>query len=259
LKAYNLDNLPVGVDAHLVARILESCETVRDKQEVKFTEFLDPFHREFIRPLVGNFFGIRHLEDGGYSDAEKQRLAIFPDYYSPGDIEMPIAAVEVRLSDPTRLLSHRDYLGAVAALGIKVSYIGDILVFSGGAYVIAAREVVNLICTMDEVNRFRAEVVEIPPYNLCGEEQPARIIRCTVASLRLDAVVSAGLGMGRGKAADLIKGDKVKVNWRQIVQPGFQLKEGDIISIRGRGRLELSVAGGETKKGRIRVEVKKFS
>lgn len=259
MKAYNLDNLPAGVDAHLVARVLESCEIVRDRQEVKFTEFLDPFHREYVRPLVGNFFGIRHMEDGGYAGAEKQRLAIFPDYYSPGDIEMPIAAFAVSLSDPTRLLSHRDYLGAIAALGIKVSFLGDILPFAGGAHLISAREVANVICTLEEVNRFRAEAVEIPPYKLCREEQPARTIRSTVASLRLDAVVSAGLGMGRSKAAELIKGDKVKVNWRHIVQPGFQLKEGDIISIRGRGRLELSMAGDETRKGRIRIEVKKFS
>lgn len=259
MKTYNLESLPAGVDAHLVARVLESCEIVRDRQEVKFTEFLDPFHREFVRPLVGNFFGIRHMEDGGYAGAEKQRLAIFPDYYSPGDIDMPIAAFEVKLSDPTRVLSHRDYLGAIAALGIKVSYIGDILPFAGGAQVIVAREVGNVICTIEEVNRFRAEAVEIPPYKLCREKQPARTIRSTVASLRLDAVMSTGLGIGRSKAADLIKGDKVKVNWRQIVQPGFQVKEGDIISIRGRGRLELSVTAGETKKGRIRIVVKKFS
>ena len=258
MKAYNLDNLPAGVDAHLVARVLESCEIVRDRQEVKFTEFLDPFHRS----MSGPWWGISwHPPHGGrgYAGAEKQRLAIFPDYYSPGDIEMPIAAFAVSLSDPTRLLSHRDYLGAIAALGIKVSFLGDILPFAGGAHLISAREVANVICTLEEVNRLKAEAVEIPPYKLCREEQPARTIRSTVASLRLDAVVSAGLGMGRSKAAELIKGDKVKVNWRHIVQPGFQLKEGDIISIRGRGRLELSMAGDETRKGRIRIEVKKFS
>ncbi|MDD4079528.1 MAG: S4 domain-containing protein, partial [Eubacteriales bacterium] len=106
---------------------------------------------------------------------------------------------------------------------------------------------------------FRSEAVEIPPYSIRWEEHPVRTISCTVASVRLDAVLSTGLGMGRSKAAELIKGDKVKVNWRQIVQPGFQLKEGDVLSVRGRGRLELSLVGGETKKGRIRIEIKKFS
>lgn len=259
MSAFNPDNLPTGVDSQLVARVLDNCKIVSEKQGVKFTEFLDPFHREFIRPLVANFFGVRYIEDGGYAGAEKQRLAIFPDYYSPADIEMPIAVLEIRLSDPTRVLSHRDYLGAIVGLGLKRSYIGDILTFAGGAHMIAAREIADVVRSLGEVHKFRAEAVEIPPYSIQWEEQPVRTISCTVASVRLDAVLSTGLGMGRSKAAELIKGDKVKVNWRQIVQPGFQLKEGDVLSVRGRGRLELSLVGGETKKGRIRIEVKKFS
>lgn len=259
MSSHNPDNLPAGVDSLLVARILDSCKAASESHAIKFTDFLDPFHREFVRPLVANFYGVRCLEDGGYSGAEKKRLAIFPDYYSPGDIQVPIAALEITLSDPTRVLSHRDYLGAIVGLGLKRSYIGDILTFAGGAQALVAREIAAAVCGLETVNKFKTEVVEIPPYCIHWEEQPVRTVTCTVASVRLDAVLSSGLGIGRGKAVELIKADKVKVNWRQISQPAFQLKEGDVLSVQGKGRLVLSLVGGETKKGRIRIELKKFN
>ena len=255
----SLDNLPAGVDKMLVARVLDCCEIASQRQIIKHTDFLDPFHRDFVRPLVSNYFGIRFLEDGGYPGAEQQRLAVFPDYYRPGDIEIPITVVEISLSDHSRVLSHRDYLGAIVGLGLKRSVIGDIIAFQGGAQVIVAGEIAGAVLGIGEVNKFKAEAAEIPPYRVRVEEQPQRTITSTVASVRLDAIVSTGLGIGRSKATELIKADKIKVNWRQIGQPAFQLNQGDVLSIRGKGRLELEEVGSETKKGRVRITLKKFS
>lgn len=252
-------NLPAGVDRQIVARVLDCCAIASERQVIKYTDFLDPFHRDFVRPLVKNYFGIRYLEDGGYAGAEKQRLAIFPDYYRPGDIEVPLTVLEISLSDPSRILSHRDYLGALVGLGIKRSSIGDIIAFEGGGHVVAASEVAGALLGLEEVNKFSARVSEVPPYVLTAAEQPQRTITSTVASVRLDAILSSGLGIGRSKAVELIKGDKVKVNWRQIEQPAFHLNQGDILSVRGKGRLELSEVGAETKKGRVRITLKKFS
>lgn len=256
---HKLDNLPTGVDKQLVARVLDCCQIASEGQVVKHTDFLDPFHREFVRPLVGNFFGIRYLEDGGYARAEHKRLSVFPDYYRPDDIDLPIAVMEISLSDPAKVLSHRDYLGALVGLGLRRSLVGDIIAFAGGAQVVAAREIALALLGLGEVNKFRAAVAEIPPYKIRVQEQPQRTIDSTVATLRLDAVLSSGLGVGRGKAVELIKADKVKVNWRSIGQPGFQLNAGDVLSIRGKGRLELTEAGAVTKKGRRRITLRKFN
>lgn len=252
-------DLPAGVDRQLVARVMDCSAIASERQIVKFTDFLDPFHREFVRPLLKNYFGIRYIEDGGYAGAEKQRIAIFPDYYRPGDIEVPLKVMEITLSDPSRILSHRDYLGAIVGLGLKRSVVGDIISFQGGAHVVLTAEAADTAFALTEVNRFSARVAEVPPYKIKVEEQPLRTITSTVASVRLDAVLSAGLGIGRSKAVELVKADKVKVNWRQIGQSSFQLGQGDILSVRGKGRLELSEVGAETKKGRVRITVKKFS
>jgi RNA-binding protein YlmH len=76
----------------------------------------------------------------------------------------------------------------------------------------------------------------------------------TEASLRLDAIASFGFGMSRSKMVDLINGDDVRVNWKPVTQPNYQLKSGDLIAIRGKGRLTV----GEimiTKKERYRVQM----
>ena len=61
--------------------------------------------------------------------------------------------------------------------------------------------------------------------------------------------------MSRAKVQALIKGEKVQVNWSTITSPSILLKEGDMISIRGFGRVKLFEIGGMTKKDRICVTV----
>ncbi|MTI95019.1 MAG: hypothetical protein FH749_05945 [Firmicutes bacterium] len=253
-----LDGLPQGVEKILIARVLDCCDIVSERQQTKFTDFLDPFHRDFVRPLVGNYFGVRFSESGGYPDAEYQRLAIYPDYLRPDDIEFPINLLEISLSDHTRHLSHRDYLGALLGLGIKRNMVGDILTFDGGAQVFAAEEISATLLSIDQINRLKATAVEVPPYTVKYNQEPVRTVSTTVASARLDSVLGAGLGTSRNRVVDLIKSEKVKVNWRQISQPSFQLNAGDVISVRGKGRVELAELGPETRKGRLKIIVKKY-
>ncbi|HHV71507.1 MAG TPA: RNA-binding protein, partial [Clostridia bacterium] len=60
------------------------------------------------------------------------------------------------------------------------------------------------------------------------------------------------------KMVEQIKGEKVKVNWKTVINPSFQLKEGDVLSVRGRGRVVLEAVLGETKKGRKSVLLKRY-
>ena len=97
------------------------------------------------------------------------------------------------------------------------------------------------------------ELDEIPP-----REQKVKEIRTTVASMRLDVIAAAGFGTSRSKMANEIDVDKVKVNWKDVKSSSQAIKEGDIISIRGRGRVEVAEVRGTTKKGRINLVLRRF-
>jgi RNA-binding protein YlmH len=77
------------------------------------------------------------------------------------------------------------------------------------------------------------------------------------ASMRLDAIASAGFGMSRSKMVDLIDGGDVRVNWKEISQASYQLKAGDLVAIRGKGRLEIGEVA-VTKKDRYRIQLTRF-
>ena len=51
-------------------------------------------------------------------------------------------------------------------------------------------------------------------------------------------------------------GGKVFVNQREVTKPDYQLAEGDKITLRGKGKIELSALNGISKKGKIRAELK---
>jgi RNA-binding protein YlmH len=63
--------------------------------------------------------------------------------------------------------------------------------------------------------------------------------RSVEASLRVDALASAGFRMSRSKLADMISGGDVRVNWKEVTKNGLCLKTGDVVSVSGKGRIEV--------------------
>src|SRR5690606_31151046 len=84
-------------------------------------------------------------------------------------------------------------------------------------------------------------------------------IKATVASLRLDAVAAEGFGMSRTKMVREIKAERVKLNWQPVSNPALAVKEGDVLSLRGRGRVVVAQVVGTTRKGRTSVVLQRYS
>jgi RNA-binding protein YlmH len=84
------------------------------------------------------------------------------------------------------------------------------------------------------------------------------LVKDTVATLRLDAVLSSGFSISRGKAADFIAGGKVSVNHRECIKSDKAMAEGDVITCRGLGKCVLTSVGGQSKKGRIIIEIERY-
>ena len=136
---------------------------------------------------------------------------------------------------------------------------GDILVLEEKAQIVALKEAAPIILSQfDQAGRARLKLREIPLSGLSPAPVQVRLVKDTVAALRLDAVVSSGFSIARGKAADLISGGRVSVNHRECVKSDKPVAEGDILTCRGLGKCVLKTVGGQSRKGRIIIEIERY-
>ena len=234
------------------ARALDVAEAVLHAEEPKATGFLDPNSREIAVGVLGAVPGVSYRAYGGYPKAEYQRSLVYPSFYLIELLESPLRAVEVTGDFPQESVSHRDFLGSVLSTGLKRDRVGDIVITPTGCQVVVAEEAVAALLTqLHQVHSVMVSVTEIDIEQLAVSPERVKSLKTTVASLRIDAVAAFGFGMSRTKMAREIKGGRVKKNWRLVTDPSADVAAGDIISMRGRGRVTVEEVKGETRKGRI--------
>jgi RNA-binding protein YlmH len=223
------------------------------------TSFLDPRQLELAEAVLRRASGLSYTVYGGFPEAERNALYIFPAQQAGA---LPaVRAVKVSWPGDREELTHRDLLGAILGLGLRRDQIGDIVLRrEGEAVVIVAESKSDFICVnLVQVGRLPVECGIIDPDQLSPAMDDGREIKGTVASLRLDAILSLGFGISRSRVVLLVKGGLVRVNWRPVNSPSVMLKESDQVSLKGRGRLLIDRVEGETRKGRIRLKLKKYS
>ncbi|NLY90978.1 MAG: photosystem II S4 domain protein [Firmicutes bacterium] len=257
-----------GEDRLLAARLLDQVELAVKKAAPVATDFLDPRERGLCSEILHYLPEVKALSFGGYRGAERQRMVVIPGFYLAEAVEPPLAYLVIRpaakggkgVPDGTgSLFTHRDVLGSILGLGLKREKIGDLLLSAEEAQAVVAEEVGDFILTnLTKVGALKVMVEAIDPEQLNTPVERVKEIRSTVASLRLDAVAGLGYGVSRSRMAREIKMAKVKVNWRPVTDPDYKVAVGDVLSIRGRGRVVVAEVGGETKKGRLIVRLKRL-
>lgn len=245
-------------DEILLARVYERITSAAARNIPAATAFLSKREQmlaaELLRGQDFAFFG-------GPAMAEREVCCYVPEYldesWLTGD-EGPIAAVRaVYFAGDT--LTHRDFLGALMGCGVKRETIGDIYVAEGRCDFLVTREVLPyLLQNFLSAGRTKLHVERIMVPDVSVPEQKVRQIRDTVPSLRLDGIVSSGFSISRGKAADYIAAGKCELNYAPCVKGDKQTAESDVITVRGLGKIRLDAVGGNTKKGRICVEITRF-
>ncbi|MDW7651281.1 MAG: YlmH/Sll1252 family protein [Bacillota bacterium] len=223
------------------------------------TDFLDPYQQRTADRVLHLFKNVKSVTWGGYPGAERARILIYPAVRQSGTDNVPLAYVEADAGSKSAELTHRDFLGSVLGLGLRREKVGDIIVTEEGrAQVVIHPEILDyLLSNWQDVGQYSLRIKEIQSDGLTPAAPRSRDIKTTVASLRLDAVASAGFGMSRSKLTPAIRAGQVKLNWQSVKNAGAAVKEGDIISLAGRGRVEVAQVLGESKKGRIQLLLKK--
>lgn len=253
-----LERLQSPEDRRFAARVLDKINLVLKNHETVVTDFCDPYQQNLISPGL-KVPGISFLWTGGYAGAERQRLVLGPEYLDLEEADKALALLNVTGNLKYQNLTHRDFLGAILSLGIKREKTGDIVVHEHGCQVIVDESISGyIINNLTKVHKVGVKVVPAALATIELPEEKTREISTTVSSLRIDAVAAAGYGVSRTKMAADITAEKVKVNWHTVSDPSINVRAGDKISIRGRGRVEVETVKGETKKGRIAIILKRY-
>ena len=248
-----------GTEGEEVAiHLIEAAEQAVKTGKFRRTAFLDPYGQEIAEVIAANYPELTVSFDGGYMGAERQR-AIYRDRTFDVDVPWEISVVKASWGGGFYHLTHRDSLGALRGLGMDRSVQGDFSIREGE---------VKIICDEKMVDFLLREVVQIGAVKVTCErdalehippkEERVKEIRATVASLRVDSIAAVGFGMSRSRAASDIEADKLKLNWQSVKGSSQAVKVGDVLSMRGRGRLEIVEITGTTKKGRTGVYLKRY-
>lgn len=252
---------------------------ITDKQ--KFISSLDSRHSimfahiydmavqqdKFSRAVYGDFLSENSISEllrraallpcepvlfGGFEDAERKMVAFIPVFEEPF---FPICAVKIT-SPRLNTLTHRDFLGSVLGLGIKREKCGDILIADNVCHILIHSDVASFVAdSLSMVGRVGVHAQLCDLSDIVLPVKSFTEISGTVSSLRLDAVVSLFIKKGRSLGAQTISAGLVFVNGICTLKTDAHLKDGDVISVRGRGKAMLEV-GGTSKKDRIFITLK---
>ena len=238
-------------------RLEELALRAAHRGEACFTRFLEPAAEADARRAAARA-GVAAAFWGGYPDAERVICAFCPEGEEPSPEEYPVRCVLLRWNAKFASAGHRDVLGAVMGLGLERDGIGDVAMCREGACVFAHRDVAGYICdSLESAGRaaLKREIVDEAPELLPPEGEEMRV---TVNALRLDAVLAAGLRISRAEAQRLVAAGLVKRNHLPEMRGDCRISEGDLLSARGFGRLQVRLCEGETKKGRLGVRLFRY-
>lgn len=224
-----------------------------------YTDFLNLNELNILHTTPKELLPAAYSTFGGYEFSERQMAAFLPDAFS-AFTDYPIEIIKFK---PVHMkfaeeLTHRDYLGALMNLGTTRSKIGDILIQNGEAFLFAHRTMTKYI--VDNLGKVRHTIVVaelIDSIDFTYEPQYEEI-KNTVASVRLDSLLSVAFNASRSKLTTLIEAGRVFVNGKLITSNGYHVKEDDIISVRQMGRFQYKGIISETKKGRYYVTIHKY-
>ncbi len=190
-----------------------------------------------------------------------REIARFGNVESIGyEMPYPILVIKVQplLQKFADTLSHRDFLGALMNLGIKREKIGDIIIRNNEGYIFVVDKIADFIVenlTKIKHTNVRCSIEEISQIEVSYETKTLEVL---VPSLRIDAIIAKKCNMSRSKVLEFMREKKVFLSGRVMENGSYNVKEGDVITVRGYGKMIFVKISGETKKGKIYVTIEEF-
>lgn len=241
-------------------RMTELSERAFSQSRFVFTDFLNPAELSVVLAMGKDGFPADFSLEGGYEEAERKMVrfgtAAELGYEEPFPIHcLQIYPAAEKFAEP---LSHRDYLGAVMAMGLDREKFGDLILKGSRAYLFANSLATEYILkNLDQVRHTAVKVQEM--LSLPQEVRPRRVrLTLIVASNRADAVIAQTFHLSRDESLQLFREGKVFRNGILSTENAKELKPHEIVSVRGKGKFEFAGELGTTRKNRRSVQIDRY-
>lgn len=246
-------------DRLLLAKLWDKINIGIRKNIPANTCFLSLREQELAQFLFGQCEGLYVF--GGYSEAERKMLVFLPDYLDESalsETDSPIACLRATYYEKDEL-THRDFLGALIGIGIGRETIGDICVGKGSCDFLVTSEIAPYVLqNFISAGRTKLHLEQISLDQLTAPTPEIKEIKDTLASLRLDSVLSSGFRISRSLAAAHISSGKVAIDGKPCEKADKIIPLGATVSVRGLGKIKLFSINGKTKKDRISVVIQRY-
>ena len=241
-------------------RIMELAERAYSENRFFFTDFLDMSQLSVFYAMEKEVGYAGTCVSGGKDGCDRCMVRFGSPELCGYEEEFPIdilyiTPLQKKFSEE---LTHRDFLGSVIGLGIERTKLGDILVRENAAYIFVADSISDYIIeNLNQVKHTNVQVercIELPE-ELAPKFSEESIV---VSSNRLDAVIARAFNLSRENAAGLISEGKVFVSGREILSVSKALKDGDVLSVRGKGKLIFCGEEGVSRKNKLYIKIKRY-
>lgn len=242
----------------LAKRFIDLSRQAQQKDIVLFSDFLNLNEQNILKNSISELYCSFEMS-GGFKNSERQMIAFLPDALCY-TWDYPISCLKItplnrKFADE---LNHRDVLGSLMNLGIERSMLGDILVEDNIIYAFCQEKIADYI--QEELTRIKHTSVQVEKtaaseVNIVPKTESLEGI---ITSNRLDSVIACICKISRSQANEWIRGGKVFVNSKEVLNTTYECKPTEVISVRSVGRFLFQGALGETRKGRLKIQYEKY-
>lgn len=247
----------------LIAKVLDKKKICNSKNKITYTDFLNEKEQRVIEKNVklenAFFYGVNE-------NADRKILVFYPEKLTEELVRKSLKSVlsGIRIilkNDQIGNYEHKNYLSALIKIGIDRGKIGDILVDDYGADIIAFdMNKEFIIQSLSKLTRFRKANIDIISIDDIKQKidrfEESTII---VSSMRIDNIVAELAGCSRTNADEYINSEKVFVNYETALKGSKTIFEGDIVTIRGKGKFRIDGLVRNTRNNRFVIKVNKYA
>ena len=239
-------------NSELLTRARDLAERCERSGTVCVSGFLSPAEQHELQTRLG-YIPCGLVFHGGGENCERAAAFFLPDYMTEDMLDVSEYLCAMKLKAYFGQPGHRDYMGALLGMGIGREWLGDIQVEGDTAYVFCMKSVLRHLLSIEKAGRYTVKASQVPLEEVPARKVETESVSFSVMSPRLDAVAAGLFHLSRTEAAKQIAAGNVSRNYGQCLKADCIVKEGDILSLKGKGKGSISGMGGTSRKGRLFV------